>query len=46
MMSPPPHQITDCEYVKNTITCNVIEWSQEIDMEYIELNITYADLSV
>ncbi len=29
-------------YVKNTITCNLIEWSQEIDMEYIGLNMSLS----
>ncbi len=29
-------------YVKNTITCNLIEWPQEIDMEYIGLNMSLS----
>ena len=29
-------------YVKNTITCNLIEWSQEIDMECIGLNMSLS----
>lgn len=29
-------------YVKNTITCNLIERSQEIDMEYFGLNMSLS----